>query len=156
MRKTESLNSSSEGKIRLKEIKQKKIRKTNSLAENPKYYHPPCSCYNLTVCCDHHTPNNGFLYFLSFMRCPWKELRDLLFPPVPLGGDLGMEKPGWDPQAVGHSSAQPKGIGNAVPPRFAIKHLRGSDCRFVSPGLLSPAVCCLSHRAWVTWFSFLT
>ena len=72
LQKTESLNSSSEGKIRRKEIEQKKIRKTNSLGEKPKHYQPPRSCYKPTVCCDHHTPNTDFLYFISFMRCPWK------------------------------------------------------------------------------------
>jgi len=75
------------------------------------------------------------------MRCPWKDLRGLLFPAVPLGGNVGVEKPGLDPEAVGPSSAQPKAVGSPVPPRFAVKHLSSSDCHFMSPGLL-----CVTHH----------
>lgn len=146
------------GKLGIRKWNKRKSGKPILCEKKTKHFHPPRSGYNLTVCCDHHTPNNAFLHFrhLIKMRCPWKELRDLLLPAVPLGGNVGIEKPGWDPQAVSPGSAQPRAIGNTVPPRFAVKHLSSSGCHFVSPGLLSPAVHYPSHSLRVTWLSFLT
>lgn len=68
-----------------------------------------------------------------------------------LGRDVGMENLGWDPQAVGPGSEQPKATGDTVPPKFAVKHPGGSDS-----GLMSPAAPVLSHRAQVTCLSSLT